>query len=109
MRKVLTSFGIALAIVLTATSALSLAGSGPVEQRQPYLLVGGTIRAIDSTLGTVTIATPDGPTVTVSVHAQTLVYRNGAVSQFASLQVGDIAKAAYDATGAAAAIASMGP
>ncbi len=35
MRKVLTSFGIALAIVLTATSALSLAGSGPVEKRQP--------------------------------------------------------------------------
>lgn len=109
MYKFLASVSFALAVVLAASATPSLAGSQPVEQQQPYFIVAGTISAIDATLGTVTIATPNGLTVTVSVHAQTIVYRNGAVSQFASLQVGDLAKAVYDTTGAAARIAAIGP
>ncbi len=62
------------------------------------LRIRGTIAAIDTTAGTVTVHPAQGSDVTVKVDASTKISRNEAPATLADLKVGDKVQAWYDGT-----------
>lgn len=108
MSKLFAPVFVALVVALSfALPALADKGSGgggvPGELR-----LEGTVSAVDTTAGTVTI-TSGGVAVKLTTSATTKVERNGVKATLAAFKLGDRGQARYVAGGAAHKVEAVGP
>src|SRR5579862_4667891 len=94
------SFSCRLAGACAALLALALLGA-PAAAARPAsgshpATIAGTVSAVDTTAGTVTIAPRRGRAVTLTTNAQTRLSLDGKPAKLADIPVGGAARAVYD-------------